>query len=140
MAQSIRGWDQVLSEWHDHKATVEVWNRVKFDGSEFSAVSGAEEVLLDCIKQTDSVQSDNWLSISSDLHALPLRTNCDIRFLPVHSYVRPTLINIQVGVANDNTHRAYDLCYDSPRDLYGFVTGSMQALIKTFTRQTTAQL
>ncbi len=63
LAQSIRGWAQVLSAWPDQKAAAEVWNRVKFDDSEllFSAVSGAEEALMDRLEQADSVQSHKWL-------------------------------------------------------------------------------
>ncbi|KAK0432523.1 hypothetical protein EV421DRAFT_2023964 [Armillaria borealis] len=67
LAQSIRGWAQVLSALPDQKAAADVWNRVKFDDSEllFSAVSGAEEALIDRIEQADLVQSDKWLQIIS---------------------------------------------------------------------------
>ncbi|KAK0465893.1 uncharacterized protein EV420DRAFT_799781 [Desarmillaria tabescens] len=62
LAQSIQDWAQILGKWPDEMAAAEVWNRIKFDGSElpFSAVEGAEEVLIDRIEHADSVQWENW--------------------------------------------------------------------------------
>ncbi len=62
LAQSIRDWAQVLSEWPDEKAAADVWSRIKFDGSElmFSAVEGAEKALLEPLKHADLVHREKW--------------------------------------------------------------------------------
>ncbi len=60
LVRCIRDWAQILCQWPDEKAAAEVWDTVKFDGSEllFSSVEGAGEALMDRIKVADSVQAE----------------------------------------------------------------------------------
>ncbi|PBL02896.1 hypothetical protein ARMGADRAFT_1159373 [Armillaria gallica] len=118
LVRCIRDWAQILCQWPDEKAAAEVWDTVKFDGSEllFSSVEGAEEALMDRIKVADSVQAEKRHQTKSPT----------VECLSPSS--REQLFTWRVTAT-------FDDYYDSPSYVYGYVTDGLQALIKTFSCQ-----
>ncbi|KAK0432524.1 hypothetical protein EV421DRAFT_1848770 [Armillaria borealis] len=116
LTQFIRAWTQILGQWPDEKAAVEVWNRVKFDGSEllFSVVEGAEEALMERIRHADSVQEEKWHRAKPPRPALP-----------------PPKSRHELGIPRLIAFASFYDSDESPSCVYGYVTGGLQE-VKTF--------